>query len=340
VAEGREVLRDPQRVQADESVSVRAQRILGEEFMTLWDDPAVRELYVNSDGQVWANRSGMGRRRSGLVLDEVAVLKFLGAVAAYRKETLTPEKPSLQAAMPEARFAGARLQGYIPPRAPGPGFNLRKHAADVPPLRSYLDRGALTFDGFDLLLESVDTRRNILVAGGTFSGKTTFLCALIAAMAERWPSHRLLIVEDTPEIQCTAEDFVLYRTLPGEAMGPVINREAMRLTPDRIICGEFRDRAAYYCADLWISGHPGGAASMHAETADGALERMDMLMLDGRKGSYARLISRAVDVVVVLERGKVGGHVADLALVDGLDARGRFRVRRPRAGAKLRRTDV
>jgi Flp pilus assembly CpaF family ATPase len=334
------VLRDPQRVQADESVSLRAQRILGEPFMELWDDPAVREIYVNSDGQVWVNRSGFGRQPTGLALDEIVLLKFLGSVAAYRKETLTPEKPSLQAAMPEARFGGARLQGYIPPRAPGPGFNLRKHAADVPPLSSYLDRGALSFDAFDLLLESIDQRRNILVAGGTFSGKTTFLCALIAAMAERWPSHRLLIVEDTPEIRCMAKDFVLYRTLPGEDMGPVINREAMRLTPDRIVCGEFRDRAAYYCADLWISGHPGGAASMHAETVDGALERMDMLMLDGRKGSFARLIARAVDLVVVLERGSVGGSVADLALVDGLDSRGRFRIRRPRAGARLRRADV
>lgn len=328
------MLRDPQRIQADDSVSLRVQRILGEAFMTLWDDPAVRELYVNSDGQVWANRSGIGRQRADLVLDEVSVLKFLGAVAAYRKETLTPEKPSLQAAMPEARFHGARLQGYIPPRSPGPGFNLRKHATEVPPLQSYLDRGAITFQWFDLLLESIDQRRNILVAGGTASGKTTFLCALIAAIAERWPAHRLLIVEDTPEIRCAAADFVLYRTLPGERMGPVINREAMRLTPDRIICGEFRDRAAYYCADLWITGHNGGAASMHADTVEGALERMDLLMLDGRKGSYAKLIARAVDLVVVLERAKVGGQVADLALVDGLEARGRFRVRRPRAGAQ------
>lgn len=318
----------------DDAVSLRLQRILGEEFMAIWDASDVRELYVNSDGQVWANRSGSGRQRVGLVLNAVAVLKFLGAVAAYRRETLTPEKPSLQAALPAARFHGARLQGYIPPRAPGPGFNLRKHAAEVPPLESYLGRGAITFQSFDLLLESIDRRRNILVAGGTASGKTTFLCSLIAAMAERWPTHRLLIVEDTPEIQCAAPDFVLYRTLPGESMGPVINREAMRLTPDRIICGEFRDRAAYYCADLWITGHNGGAASMHADSALGALERMDLLMLDGRKGSYAKLIVRAVDLVVVLERGKVAGQVADLALVDGLDARGRFRVRRPRAGAQ------
>lgn len=331
------MLRDPQRVQTDESVSLRIQRILGEPFMALWDDAAVREIYVNSDGRVRVNRSGVGRQRTDLVLDEVAIVKFLGAVAAYRKETLTPEKPSLKAAMPSARFEGARLQGYIPPRAPGPGFTLRKHLAEVLPLTSYLERGALSFAGFDLLLESIDQRRNILVAGATFSGKTTFLCALLAAVAERWPTHKLLIVEDTPEIRCAADDVEYYWTLPGEAMGPVINREAMRLTPDRIVCGEFRDRAAYYCADLWISGHPGGAASMHAETVEGALERMDMLMLDGRRGSYSRLIARAVDLVVVLERGRAGGHVADLALVDGLDSRGRFRIRRPRAGAGTRR---
>lgn len=331
------MLRDPQRVQTDESVSVRIQRILGEPFMALWDDPAVREVYVNSDGRVRVNRSGVGRQRTELVLDEVAILKFLGAVAAYRKEILTPERPSLKAALPSARFEGARLQGYIPPRAPGPGFTMRKHLAEVPPLTSYLERGALSFEAFDLLLESIDQRRNILIAGAMFSGKTTFLCALLAAIAERWPKHKLLIVEDTPEIRCPADDVEFYWTLPGEEMGPVINREAMRLTPDRIVCGEFRDRAAYYCADLWITGHPGGAASMHAETIEGALERMDLLMLDGRKGSYARLIARAVDLVVVLEWGRVGGRVVDLAVVDGLDSRGRFRIRRPRAGVSVRK---
>lgn len=302
--------------------------------MALWDDPAVRELYVNSDGQVWMNRSGVGRQRAGLVLDEIAVLKFLGAMAAYRKETLTPETPSLQAAMPETRFHGARLQGYIPPRSPGPGFNLRKHAAHVPPLESYVESGALPFAWFDLLLESIDQRRNILVVGGTFSGKTTFLCALIAKIAERWPAHRLLIVEDTPEIHCAAPDIVFFRKLPGEGVGPAINREAMRVTPDRVIWSEFRDRDAYYCADLWVTGHNGGVASMHGGTIRGGLERMDLLMLDGRKGSYAKLIVQAVDVVVLLERAMVGGRIADLALVDGLDARGRFRVRRPRAGGQ------
>jgi type IV secretion system protein VirB11 len=334
------VIRDPQRVQTDESVSVRAQRILGENFMSLWDDPAVRELYVNADGEVWANRSGAGRQRAGLVLDEVAVLKFLGTVAAYRKETLTPERPSLQAAMPEARFQGARLQGYIPPRAPGPGFNLRKHAAHAPSLESYIERGALSFEEFDLLLESVDVRRNILVVGATGSGKTTFLNALIAATAERWPEHRLLIVEETPEILCTAPDCVLYRTLPGEAVGPAITREAMRLYPDRIWFGEYRDVAARHLFDLWTTGHNGGAATTHANSIQGGLLRTNRMMLNGRRGSYAELIAEGLGVVVLMERGPVGGVVADLGLVDGLDERGRFRILRPRAGAKPRRTGV
>jgi len=327
------LLRDPHRVQADESASLRAQRILGEQFMELWDEPTVRELYVNADGRVWANRSGVGRQATGLVLEEIAIVKFLGAIAAYRKETLTPEKPSLSAAMPESRFEGARLQGYIPPRAPGPGFNLRKHAAAVPTLASYLDRGAMTFEVFDLLLESIDARRNILVAGPTFSGKTTFLAAMIGAISERWPSHRLLIIEDTPEIRCPAPDYVLFRSLPGEELGQAINAEVVRVTPDRIFWAEFRNRSAFYCAELWTSGHPGGAASMHAESVEGALQRMDLLMLDGRKGSYARLIALAVDVVVVLERGAVGGQVRDIALVDGVTPRGRFRIRRPLSGS-------
>jgi Flp pilus assembly CpaF family ATPase len=328
------VLRDPEQVHADEAVSLRAQRILGEEVMRFWDEPAVRELYVNSDGRVWVKRNLEGRQQTGLRLEEVALRKFLGAVAAFRKETLTPEKPSLQAAMPALRFDGARLQGYIPPRAPGPGFTMRKHLAEVPALTSYVDRDALSFEWYDLLLESIDLRRNILIVGPTSSGKTTFLCSLLAEIGQRWPSHRLLIIEDTPEIQCTAPDYELYRTLPGEQMGAVINREVMRMTPERIVCGEFRDRAAYYAADLWTTGHNGGLASMHADSVEGGLERMDELMLDGRKGSYARLIARAVDVVVVLKAGPLGGHAADIALVDGLDSRGRFKVSRPRAGAK------
>lgn len=331
------MLRDTKRIQADEAVSLRVQRILGDQVLGHWDDPSVRELYVNSDGHVWVLRSVAGRQPTGLILDEVSIQKFLGVIAAYRGEILNPEKPVLRAAMPEPRFLGARLQGYVPPRAPGPGFTLRKHLEEVPPLARYLERGALSFEQFDFLLEAVDRRLNILIAGATASGKTTFLCSLLSEIVRRWPSHRLLIVEDTPEIRCDAEDVERYWPLPGAEIDQALNRELMRLTPDRVIWSEYADERARYCADVWVSGHEGGLATMHAGSVEGALDRTNELMLNGRVGSYMSLVARAVNVVVVLERGPVGGRVKDLALVDGLDSRGRFKIHRPRAGAHFGR---
>jgi len=305
--------------------------------MALWDDPAVRELYVNPDGQVWANRSGSGRERTPVILDEVSVTKFLGTVAAYRRETLTPERPWLQGAMPMLRFEGARIQGYIPPRAAGPGFNMRKHPSEAYTLDSYYTRGGVSGCQFDGLLAAIDKRRNILVVGPTGTGKTAFLGALIRATTERWPGHRLLVIEDTPEIRCSAPDAVLYRTVPGEKIGMQINTEAMRLTPDRIWCPEYRDRAAFYIANLWMSGHHGGGTSMHAGSLESALVRTNYLMLDGRRGSYARLIADTMNVLVLLEIGADGlPRCADFALVDGLDRRGRFFIRRPETGTVTR----
>ena len=152
-------------------------------------------------------------------------------------------------------------------------------------------------------------------------------------MAERCPDHRFLLVEDTAELQCQADDVALIRTKPGEPMGPVINKEAMRLSPDRIICGEFRDKAAYYAADLWTTGHDGGAASMHSKTPEMALRRMNRLMLEGKRGSLADLIAEAVQVVVVLERARSGPRVSDVAQLVGLRRGDRFLFRRPQAGA-------
>lgn len=327
------MIRDPKRAKEDRDASVQAQRQLGQEIMELWADESVRELYVNWDGRVRVDRAGAGRQRTHLMIDEARVHGFLAVMAAFSGETLNRDHPSLSCAMPMEAFHGARLQGYIQPRSPAPGFNIRKHASVVYPLESYLDRKVLSFAQYDLLLECVDQRHNILVAGSTASGKTTFLNALIRAMAERCPGHRFLLVEDTAELQCKADDVVLIRTKPGEKMGPVINKEAMRLSPDRIVCGEFRDIAAFYAADLWTSGHDGGAASMHAKTVEGALRRMNRLMLNGRRGSFAELIAEAVQVVVVLERAITGPRVVDVAQVVGLGSRDRFHFRRPQAGA-------
>jgi type IV secretion system protein VirB11 len=323
---------DPVRAKQDESVSIQAARMLGDAFMELFDDPAVTELYVNPGGRLWVSRLGQGRCETPHVLQPVSIESFLNLMATHLGETLGRQQPRLQGEMPVTRFRKARLQGYLPPRAPAPGFNIRKHATAVFPLESYVDRGALSIDQYDLLVQAVDERANILVAGGTASGKTTFLNALILKMSERSPRDRFIIIEDTGELQCMAPDVAFLRPLPGESMGSVV-KEVLRLSPDRLFCGEFRDEAAYHCCDLWSTGHPGGAATTHAETVDGALNRMNRLALGGKDGSYADLVADAVDVVVILQKAKVGGKVVDFAFVDGLDERGRYNLERPVLGA-------
>lgn len=319
---------DPVRARQDEAASVQAARMLGDGFMAHFDDPTVMEIYVNPDCRVRVDRSGSGRAPTSVVLQPSAVEQFLAYMAAHTGETLTPDKPTLSGPMPEARFARARLQGYIPPRAAGPGFNLRKHSTQVYPLESYVERGALSVDRYHLLIEAVEQQSNILIAGGTKSGKTTFLKAIIRAMSERFPHERFMFIEDTPELVCTGDDHVFLRTLPGESMAAPV-KEVLRLAPDRVFCGEFRDVAAYHVADLWSTGHPGGAATTHADDVDGALERMNRLALDGRQGCYKYLISQAVNVVAVIGRTPVGGRVTDLAMVNGLDSSGRFILERP-----------
>lgn len=303
----------------DLTTAESAARYLGDAFMEIFDSPETLEIYVNPDGRVWADRIGEGSVKTDLVLQPERTTQFLNVVAAYLGETLTHVHPAFGGAMPRTRFHGSRIQGYIPPRSRiGPGFNLRKHATRVFPLESYVERGALSWTMFDLLIQAIDNRMNILVAGGTSSGKTTFLNAIMAKAVERFPSHRFILIEDTPELQCTAEDQVPLTTLVGESMGVVV-RETMRLKPVRPWCGEFRDSAAYHCCDLWSTGHPGGGATTHANDALGALERVNRLALDGKEGSYKWLVADAIQVVAIIQKTPVGGKVSDLAFVNGLN---------------------
>ncbi|MDQ3605462.1 MAG: Flp pilus assembly complex ATPase component TadA [Gemmatimonadota bacterium] len=306
--------------------------MLGDGFVELFEDPSVLELYVNPGGALWVDRIGAGRSPTPHRISHNRVEQFLNVMASHLGETLTPSRPTIQGELPATRFRRARLQGYLPPRAPAAGFNVRKHATEIFSLDSYLRRGAISLAHVERLVAAVDGHLNILIAGGTKSGKTTFVNALLREISERHPEERVVIIEDTAELQCAAADVVFLRTLPGESMAPLV-RETLRLSPDRVFCGEFRDAAAYHCCDLWSTGHPGGAATTHADDAEGALHRTNRLALDGKGGSQMELVARAVNLVVVMRRSPRGGRVAELALVDGLDSRGRFRIERLAPGA-------
>ena len=150
--------------------------------------------------------------------------------------------------------------------------------------------------------EAITARRNILVVGGTGSGKTTLTNAIIAEMVALTPEDRLVIMEDTAEIQCKADNAVILRTSIDISMQQLL-RATMRLRPDRIIVGEVRGAEALALLKSWNTGHPGGIATLHANSADSGLVRLEQLIAEsGIQADMKALIDEAVDLVIFIEK--------------------------------------
>src|SRR6202521_5324406 len=298
-------------LEASKAHSEAMRRYLGAGIMAALADDDVTEIYVNAgDGAVWLDRRSAGRVRSAGALSESQVRSFLNAVANAHRVELTRGNPQLQAELPDDElFRQARLQGLIPPLAEAPVFILRKPATRVFSLDEYVRQGILSPAHRAALAAAVDARRNILVAGGTRSGKTTLVNAVLLEITERCPRDRVVVLEDTRELQCAALD-----------------RLSLRWSPDRIVIGEVRDKAAMQLLDAWSTGHPGGVATVHATDALGALERLDRLAQRNGVPSQAHLVAEAVDLVAVIVGGSQPRRVREMVAVRGLDRTGRYEL--------------
>lgn len=291
--------------------------LLGEVAMKAFADPAITELAVNPDGKLWVDVAGVGWEYRGFRYGDSEVELFVNAVAAGLGRTLTAEAPSLAAELPRSVFRGARLQAFVSPIVQHPVFNLRKPPSVVYPLTDYVERRILSSGAYDALAYAVQERWNIVVAGPTASGKTTFANALISEMVLRTPGDRFVILEDTAELQCAAPNSLALRAQRG-ALEPLV-KDTLRVSPQRIVVGEVRDASAYYMLDAWSTGHPGGCCTVHAASPEGALERLDRLArLATPNGAAQReLVGEAVDVVVVIQKTAEGRRVTDVARVLG-----------------------
>ena len=154
-----------------------------------------------------------------------------------------------------------------------------------------------------LIRSAIADRKNIVVVGGTSSGKTTFVNAIIHELDDLCPHDRLLILEDTAELQSCAPNAVFFLTseLAGIGMRQLA-KVAMRYAPKRILVGEVRDAAALELLKLWNTGHPGGIGTFHADSAADALERLEELVEEAGVGQKRKLIGRAVDLVIHMEK--------------------------------------
>jgi len=290
-------------------------------------DPHVVEVMVNPDGALRIDRLGSGRCDTGMSIGAEQVERIIRLVASHARTEVHGSAPIVSAELPPHGdgLAGERFEGVLPPVATGPCFSIRKPASRIYTLADYVNEEIMSAEVARLLSLAVVDRRNILVAGGTSSGKTTLANALLAEMAPR--DERVILIEDTRELQCAAADTVALRTRPGVVTMADLVRSTLRLRPDRIIVGEVRGGEALDMLKAWNTGHRGGIATVHANSASSALYRLEQLIQEAVVTVPRRLIAEAIDLVVFIEGRGSGRRVGSVVAVDGIEPDGGYAVR-------------
>jgi len=280
---------------------------LGETVLAALVEPDVVEILANPDGRLILDRSGEGRRDTGEFLSAEARERVIRLIADYVGETVTRDDPRLSGVLPGT---GERFQGLLPPVTAAPAFSIRKRPAIVWTLDDYVRRAMMTEGQADALRTAAADRLNILISGGTGSGKTTLANAVLAEPA--FACDRVFLVEDTPELQCSAWDVVPVLTRRQPVVIGVVDlvRDALRMRPDRIVVGEMRDgAAALETLKSWNTGHPGGLSTIHANSADDVLRRVEDLIAEVSTRIARRAIAQAIDRIVHIRRTTAGRSV-------------------------------
>ena len=292
----------------------KLRREMGDTIRQAMDDPTVVEVMLNPDGSVWTDRLGKGMQYL-CDMSEVQALQMLGTIAHMLGTTINQHNPKVEGELPGD---GSRVEGVIPPVVAHPSFNLRKKASAVFSLDQYVQSGRALASDVEIIRDAVRKRQNILVVGGTGTGKTTFVNAILNEIHLLTPSHRLLILEDTAELQCSADNFVAMRTNDEISMQDLL-KITMRQRPDRIIVGEVRGKEALDMIKAWNTGHPGGVCTVHANDARAGLLRIEQLISEVSEAPMRELVGEAINMVAFLVRDpKIGPKLAELIAVDGV----------------------
>lgn len=279
--------------------------------------PDTIEVMANPDGSVWIEKAGIGLIVSKHTLAPSDRERVIRLVASGVGEAAGRTSPIVSAELPGS---GERFEGLLPPVSTAPCFSIRKPATTPFQLGDYVAQGALAPALAAALKDSIAARTNILIAGGTSSGKTTFTNALLAEPSLH--DDRILILEDTRELRCAAPNVVQLRTHRGSTSLQDLVRSTLRLRPDRIIVGEVRGAEALDLLKAWNTGHPGGITTLHANSAHGALRRLEQLTIEATPRAPFDLIAEAIDVVVFMSRAGGQRRIEEALRVTGFDGEG------------------
>ena len=285
------------------------------------DDDSVGEVMLNPDGRLWIDRLAGGLEDTGERLSAADGERIIRLVAHHVGAEVHSGTPRVSAELPGT---GERFEGLLPPVVAGPAFAIRRPAVAVFTLGDYVATGIMSERQAEVLREAVAGRANILVAGGTSTGKTTLVNALLAEVAKT--SDRVVLIKDTRELQCAAPNLVALRTKDGAASLTDLVRSALRLRPDRIPIGEVRGGEALDLIKAWGTGHPGGVGTLHAGSAVGALRRLEQLVQEAVVTVPRALIAETINVIAVLAGRGSARRLTELARVEGLDAQDDYRL--------------
>lgn len=295
-------------------ISVKLQDELGEVIFAALAEPDVVEIMVNPDGSLWVERLG-----KGITLHEetthVSPAQVIATVAAFADTVVTRASPVVSAILP---IDSSRFEGLLPPIVEGPTFTIRKKASRIFELEDYVANNIMSASDIMVLRTAVAERRNIMIAGGTGSGKTTLANAILREITLIHPQHRIVIIEDTAEIQCSAPNKVQMLTSDEVSMDRLL-RSTLRLRPDRIIVGEVRGGEALTLLKAWNTGHPGGIGTIHANNALAALDRLESLIGESSASPMRRLIGEAIDMVIFITNDDGKRRISEILEVSNSD---------------------
>ena len=302
---------------ADESLERKIAQLeysMGEELIRLMNDDAVFEVIANPDGKIWIDTFDRGRVDTGIVLDAGQIRQIIFDVAALNDSVISESFPLLEAEIPDSRlFDRSRFQAELPDVVPSPDFNIRKHPKRVLSLDDYVKQGTMTTRQKAIIMTAIQQKKNIIAAGGTKSGKTTLLNAILQEISKL--PDRVVMIEDAPELRCTAKDHVSLRTMPNVTMDHLL-RATLRKTPDRIVVGEVRGGEALSLLDAWSTGHSGGCSTVHSNSAMDTLIRLENMTSRVARNPQQFTISRAVDIIIYLKYEHLKRRIEEIISVE------------------------
>ena len=289
------------------------------------DDGSVVEIMLNEDKIIRIVRLEYGKIKTGVTFDRDEAMLLIGSIARYNDTSVNEQAPLLKASMPDVQ----RVQAIIEPVVSAPIFSIRCNRASSFRLDDYLVTGRMTNEMAKILRAALQGRKNILVSGGTGSGKTTLTTALLQELSAVAPDDRVVVMEDTSEISLSLDDVIYLKTTEVASMCKLLEA-SLRLFPTRIIVGEIRGKEALDLLKAWNTGHPGGVCTLHANSAQSALSRFESLILEAQNLSIPfirSLVSDAVDVIVHIQRDKKRGPiVSQIVGVNGMTIDGQYKL--------------